>query len=85
MRGPRADKTFGGQSRFVLPVAGRAGAFIFMADLWKGDGNLIDSRYFWLPIQFDRENLVISWHDQWDLSWLGKPQPLLPSAAGPTP
>ena len=44
MRGPRADKTFGGQSTFVLALPDREGAFIFMADLWKGDGNLIDSR-----------------------------------------
>jgi beta-galactosidase len=74
MRGPSAQKTFGGQSTFVLPLPGRQGAFIFMADRWKGDGNLIDSRYLWLPIQFDQERLVIGWRDEWDLSWFDRQQ-----------
>jgi len=72
MRGPKADKTFGGQSTFVLPLPGREGAFIFMADIWKGDGNLIDSRYVWLPIQLGDGRLVIEWRDEWDLSWFDK-------------
>ena len=35
--GPGADNTFGSQSSDVLQVAGKRGAFIFLADLWKPD------------------------------------------------
>jgi len=68
MRGPNAEKTFGGQSTFVLPLPGREGAFIFMADIWRG-GNLINSRYIWLPVQFEDGRLVIEWRPEWDLGW----------------
>ena len=72
VRGPNANTTFGCQSTHVLPVAGREGAFIFMADRWRGNGNLIDSRYVWLPIQFDGDRVVIEWMDHWDLRWFDK-------------
>jgi hypothetical protein len=65
--GPGSDKTFNSQSTYVLPVAGRRGAFIFMADRWNPD-NLEDSRYIWLPISIHADKLEIQWHDQWDLS-----------------
>ena len=44
-----------------------------MADRWQGRGNLIDSRYVWLPIQFQDGRVVIEWIDQWDLGWLDRP------------
>ena len=59
--------TFGAQSTFILPVQGRADAFIFMADRWNPT-NAIDGRYVWLPIQFKHGVPTISWHDEWDLS-----------------
>ncbi len=70
--GDNAHLTFGGQSTFVLPVAGQPDTFIFMADQWRPD-NAIDGRYLWLPIEFYTSNdgtpsLRIQWHDQWDLS-----------------
>lgn len=65
--GPGADKTFGGQSTYVLPAPNKKGEFIFMADLWKPK-NAIDGRYLWLPIQFEKDKLKISWMDSWDLS-----------------
>lgn len=71
-RGPRADKTFGGQSTFVLPVPGKKDAFIFMADRWNPD-NLQDSRYLWLPIMFEKGLPVIQWQDEWDLGWFDRP------------
>ena len=49
-RGPLAGRTFNAQSSFVLPVAGKPGAFIFMADRWNRD-DLGDSRYVWLPMR----------------------------------
>jgi Glycosyl hydrolases family 43 len=68
MEGAGADITFGGQSTFVLPVAGKKDAFIFMADKWN-PRNLQDSRYIWLPVQFSNQRPVIKWMNAWDLSF----------------
>lgn len=65
--GPNADVTFHSQSTFVLPVAGRKDAFIFMADRWQA-GNLGDSRYVWLPLRFRVGKPTLEWRDTWDLS-----------------
>ena len=71
--GEGAELTFGAQSTFVLPVHGKQGALIFMADQWKPE-NLHDSRYVWLPVSF-RKSVVfypprpfLNWRNQWDLS-----------------
>lgn len=66
MRGPDAQITFDAQSTFVLPVAGKKDAFIFMADRWKPK-NLLDSRYIWLPIDLKNGTVTVSWKDQWKL------------------
>jgi beta-galactosidase len=68
--GPQAETTYDSQSTFVLPVPGREGAFIFMADRWN-PRNLRDSRYVWLPIRFADDGIVIEWIDEWDLGWFG--------------
>lgn len=65
--GEDADLTFHSQSTFVLPVAGKEGAFIFMGDRWR-PRNPIDGRYVWLPIKFEGQKPVIEWHEEWDLS-----------------
>jgi len=65
-RGDGAELTFGAQSTYVLPVAGRPGAFIFMADRWRPK-NAIDGRYVWLPITLRGDSFAITWHDAWDL------------------
>lgn len=65
--GSGSNLTFGGQSTFVLPVAGKKDAFIFMADKWQPK-NAIDGRYLWLPIVFEDDQLKIRWRDSWDLS-----------------
>ena len=73
--GEGAELTYGGQSTFVLPVVGKPGAFIFMADQWRPD-NLADSRYVWLPVFFKRTvphyppRPFVRWHEEWDLSAL---------------
>ena len=64
--GPDAETTFGAQSTYVLPVAGKPGAFIFLADRWTPD-NPIDGRYVWLPITFTDGRFQIPWRDSWDL------------------
>ncbi|HBF34734.1 TPA: beta-glucanase [Candidatus Sumerlaeota bacterium] len=73
--GEGADLTFGGQSTYVLPVAGKQDAFIFMADIWNPE-NAIDGRYVWLPIAFEEINtapgIKIAWWDKWDLSFFDK-------------
>lgn len=65
--GPESEITFGGQSTYVLPVAGKKDAFIFMADKWMPE-NAIDGRYLWLPVKFKGDKIEIDWTDSWDLS-----------------
>jgi len=61
-------KTFGAQSTYILPVAGKEDAFIAMFDIWRPD-NAIDGRYVWLPIQFNEEGMKIEWQNEWDPSF----------------
>lgn len=63
--GKDAGITFGGQSSYVLPMPGKK-EYIFMADIWQ-PRSLIDSRYIWLPIQFDEKSIpFIEWVDKWN-------------------
>ena len=61
--------TYCSQSAFVLPVQGsRATTYVFMADRWKG-WNLPDSRYVFLPIQFEQDGGIVplEWGDSWTI------------------
>lgn len=61
-RGENAGKTFGGQSTWVLPYNG---GFIAMFDIWRPD-NLRDSRYIWLPVEFDADGTpYIPYREHW--------------------
>ncbi|MGC4102602.1 glycoside hydrolase family 43 protein [Ferruginibacter sp.] len=71
MEGPGADITFGAQSTYVLPIAGKTNRFIFMADKWN-PRNLQDSRYTWLPVQFNNNLPVVKWMDEWNLNFYDK-------------
>ena len=62
-----AEKTFGGQSTFILPVRGKEGAFIAMFDVWTPK-NPIDGRYIWLPVSFQENRFIMKWYKEWDLS-----------------
>jgi hypothetical protein len=64
--GPGAETTFHAQSTFVLPVASKPNAFIFMADRWTKE-DLGDSRYVWLPIHIRNTKIEIEWRDAWSL------------------
>jgi len=68
-RGTPAENatTFESQSTYVLPVAGKPGAFIFMADRWRPD-NPIDGRYIWLPVQWEGNKPVLRWMKEWSLA-----------------
>jgi beta-xylosidase len=68
MAGPDAEKTFFAQSTFVLPVKGKPGSFLFLADRWN-EKRLEDSRYVWLPFTMKPDGtFTIEWKDRWDLS-----------------
>jgi hypothetical protein len=66
-KGAGSEITFGGQSTYVLPIAGKKDAFIFMADKWTPK-DAIDGRYLWLPITFKGDEIEINWADKWDLN-----------------
>jgi hypothetical protein len=65
--GMGADKTFGGQISFLLPVAGKSDAFIAMFDVWKPEA-AAEGTYVWLPVEFKNGQPVIAWRDRWNLS-----------------
>lgn len=63
--GEKADKTFGGQGTYIFPLQGKEDRFVFMADSWRPE-SLSDSRYIWLPIQFNEKGIpFIEWIDRW--------------------
>ena len=72
--------TFESQSTYVLPIAGKKDAYIFMADRWR-EGNAldkpgiaIDRRYVWLPIQWDSHGLpFLTWKESWSLDFFDSP------------
>ena len=71
--GTNAEKTFGTQSTFVLPVAGKPGSYVAMFDLWK-PRQLSDSRYVWLPLILQPDGtFTLTWRDKWDLSVFTNP------------
>ncbi|GHT36356.1 hypothetical protein FACS189414_4270 [Bacteroidia bacterium] len=60
--------SFHSQATYILQVAGKKDAFIYIGDRWI-PRNQLDSRYIWLPIQYERGLPVIKWIDKWDLSF----------------
>ena len=66
--GPEAATTFRSQSTGVLPVPGRPGSFIFMADRWM-PRRLSESPYIWLPFYVKADgSFTLEWCDRWSLS-----------------
>ena len=63
------EKTFGGQSTFILPVNGKPGAFIALFDIWRPN-NAITGGCIWLPLQFEEGHVKVEWMDEWDLTFL---------------
>jgi hypothetical protein len=60
-------KTFYSQSTNVINVDKENGKFIYMGDRWKAN-NLGDSRYVWLPLEFDYSGkLLIKPYTNWKL------------------
>lgn len=66
--GSNAEITFHSQSTFVLPVGTENNRFIAMFDRWNKH-DLKDSRYVWLPIEFNNDGSVeIAWRPKWRIS-----------------
>ena len=65
-RGPLEEKTFNGQSTFILEVISEKQEVrhIFMADIWRPHRPR-DARYIWLPIEFENGKPVVHWRDEW--------------------
>jgi hypothetical protein len=60
-------KTFYTQSTNVINVDKDSGKFIYMGDRWKSN-NLGDSRYIWLPLEFDSKGkLLIKPYTNWKM------------------
>lgn len=62
----QAETTFNSQSTFILPITGRPGSFIFMADRWNF-ADLRDSRYVWLPLEAKNGRVEINWCGEWSI------------------
>jgi hypothetical protein len=63
------EKTYGGQSSYIIPVQGVSDAYIAMFDIWKPE-NPITGRYIWLPVDFSDDKMSIAWHDAWGFNIL---------------
>jgi hypothetical protein len=61
--------TFGSQSTHILQVMGKKNVFIFMGDRWTPE-NLADSRYIWLPVEWEKDIPVIKWYPEIDFKKL---------------
>ena len=73
--GDKADKSFYTQSTYVLPVEGKDGEYIFMADIWMPK-DFRACRHVWLPIEFKDDKPVLRWRDEWSLDGqAGLPDP----------
>jgi hypothetical protein len=65
------EKTYGGQSSYIIPVQGVADGYIAMFDMWKPELP-VTGRYIWLPIDFRSGKMAINWHDTWSTDLFGK-------------
>lgn len=62
-KGPEADKTFYAQSTYVQKIHGSPDHYIAMFDRWNKT-DLADSRYVWLPLEWDNGVPVIIWRNR---------------------
>jgi hypothetical protein len=61
------DKTFGGQSTFILKVHGYEDAYIAMFDINKPE-HPYESQHIWLPVNIRDNKFSIPWLDAWDMN-----------------
>lgn len=66
-RGENADKTFLGQSNYIMKLPGRENGYIAMFDKWNPEC-LKDSRHIWLPVNFEPDGTpYVDWVKEWSL------------------
>jgi len=58
------EKTFGGQSTFVMPSPWKLDEWIAMFDIWNPK-EPINAGYVWLPLRFEQDKPVIRWQTEW--------------------
>lgn len=58
------EKSFGGQSTFVMPAPWSPDEWIAMFDIWNPQ-DPINAGYIWLPLSFENEKPVIRWQNEW--------------------
>lgn len=58
------NNTFWYQSTYVIPLNKKKVEYIFLADRWNSE-NLYDSRYIWLPIEFEEGKPILKWNKSW--------------------
>lgn len=63
-----AATTYRSQSTYILKVADREGAYIYMGDRWNKNDVGGKSEYVWLPLSVRSGFPTVKWHDSWDLS-----------------
>ncbi len=64
-RGENANKTFLGQSNYILKVPGKDGSFVAMFDKWDPE-SLKNSRYLWMPVEFSSSGEpIVNWTPEW--------------------
>jgi hypothetical protein len=61
------EKTFGGQTSYIVPVQGMKDAYIAMFDVWKPE-NPITGRYIWLPVIWQDGKFSVTWRDTWGIN-----------------
>ncbi len=58
------EKTFGGQSTFVMPAPWNPDEWIAMFDIWNPK-DPVNAGYIWLPLRFEKDKPVIRWQTEW--------------------
>jgi hypothetical protein len=65
---PNSPNTYDSQDAYILPITGSRGTtYIYMGDSWdpKALGN---SRYIWLPLNFNGTDIALSYYDAWTIN-----------------
>lgn len=63
-----ASTTYRSQSTYILKLAGKEGAYIYMGDRWNSSDVGGKSEYVWLPLSLRSGAPTVKWYDSWDLS-----------------
>ncbi len=58
------EKTFGGQSTFVMPSPWMTDEWITMFDIWN-PADPVKAGYIWLPLSFENDKPIIRWQTEW--------------------